>query len=410
MKRLIAVLLAVLLLLSAAGCSSEASGIGSDIAPRPVSASDLGDDFKSGIHDFTAELFKRCADDTGNIIISPFSVLMALSMAENGAEGETLAQFEQLTGLDRNTVNGMLHTYMESINSKTESKVRLADSIWLNENKVSMIKDSFLQNNADYYGADVFVEQFDTAACNKVNGWISKKTDKMIENMLSQLDSETVMLLINAIVFDAEWAEPYDNYQVSDDTFHAADGSEQTVPFMCSTEGIYLEDEHATGVMKSYRHGEYAFVALLPEEGMTAGEYAKTLTGEKLKNIIADRSNEYDVVTKLPKFKSDFGITLNDTLKDMGLTCAFEKDGSADFSGISDTPLFISAVIHKGYIEVDEKGTKAGAATVIMMDEAMAMFEEVETKYVFLDRPFVYAIYDMNAGVPLFIGIQNKIA
>lgn len=172
---------------------------------------------------------------------------------------------------------------------------------------------------------------------------------------------------------------------------------------MSSTEDLYLEDGEAAGFVKPYREGSFAFVALLPPEGMSVQDYAATLTGERLQDILDD-ARPAAVQATMPKFESEFDTDLSTSLKALGMPDAFDPD-VADFTRLSEDAdaLCIGSVLHKTHIAVDEQGTKAGAATVVGMSKMSAMGPD-EEKTVCLDRPFVYLIVDQQANLPVFIG------
>mgnify|MGYP001087843358 FL=1 len=159
--------------------------------------------------------------------------------------------------------------------------------------------------------------------------------------------------------------------------------------------------------MKYYADGKYAFAALLPEEGMTLEEYAATLTGERLREILRNPVSA-QVSAAIPRFRSEYGADMRDMLREMGMSQAF--DGNADFSGIGSSPegnLFISRVLHKTYMAVDENGTRAGAATAVEMRAEGAM-EDI--KVVHLDRPFLYLIIDCRESLPIFMGTVEAVS
>jgi serpin B len=239
-----------------------------------------------------------------------------------------------------------------------------------------------------------------------MNQWINKNTNGMIKEMISDISDSAVMFLINALTFEAEWQEEYQEFQVNTGKFTGEDGKTRGVDFMESEENYYLENGLGTGVIKPYSGGKTAFVALLPKESMTVEDYLRDLTGAALYDMIKNRQNT-PVITKIPKFEMEYALSMADILKQMGMTDAFDED-LADFTGLGVSEagnIFVSDVIHKAYINVDEKGTEAGAATaVIMTDGASAVLDEPEPKYVILDRPFVYMILDLENQVPLFMG------
>lgn len=206
------------------------------------------------------------------------------------------------------------------------------------------------------------------------------------------------MYLINALSFEAKWQTIYQEASIRDGVFTTEDGQQQTVPMMYSKEYRYLETGTATGFLKSYAGGNCAFAALLPKEGISLADFVDFLTGEQLHDLLANPET-VEVRAAIPKFESTYETNLCDTLEALGMTDAF--DGQlADFSGIGSSTegnLPISQVLHKTRIAVDEKGTKAGAATAVV--EAPS-----DPKEVLLDRPFLYLLIDCREQLPVFIG------
>lgn len=214
------------------------------------------------------------------------------------------------------------------------------------------------------------------------------------------------MYLVNTLSFDAQWQEVYEEFQVREDVFTTESGIQQKVELMFSEEHAYLEDDWAKGFLKYYEGGRYAFAALLPEEGVTVADYVQSLTGEHLKKLLAEPQN-VTVQVAIPKFETEFDTEMNEVLKTMGMTDAFDED-LADFSGIGnhlDGNLYINSVLHKTFISVAEQGTRAGAATTVEIACGAAM-EPEEIREVILNRPFVYMIVDCETGIPLFMGTR----
>jgi len=231
----------------------------------------------------------------------------------------------------------------------------------------------------------------------------------MIENILNEIPEDAVMYLINALAFDAEWEEIYKTTQVREGKFTLANGITQDVEFMHSEENLYLEDEKATGFVKYYKDRKYAFAAILPNEGVRIDEYVVSMSGHGLKELL-DNAQEVKVNTSIPKFEVEYDILLNDILKVMGIVDVFNAN-KADLSGIGTHTrgnLFVNRVIHKTFMQVDEKGTKAGAATVVEVNCESAM-EIIDTKTVRLDRPFIYMIIDCESNQPIFMGTMQQV-
>ena len=404
-SKITAVILILSILCTFTGCNSGSSKeISGKPGGNPVQVTHKKEnDVKT--NDFSLELLRNSLNAEGNTIISPMSVLCALAMTANGAEGDTLSQMEEVLGMSAEQLNESVYTYRNHLPNEEKCKVNLANSIWFTDNARFTVNEEFLQTNEDYYGADIFEASFDQSVVKDINDWVRKNTDGMIKQIINNIPESAVMYLLNAIAFDAEWNTVYEEFQVTTDKFTREDGTTRGIDFMNSEEDHYLEHDFGIGVMKPYYGGKTAFVALLPEEGMTVKEYLGRLTGTELYRMIQKEQN-VPVITKIPKFEMEYALSLSDILKQMGMTDAFDEV-LADFSGIGtseDGNISISDVIHKAYINVDEKGTKAGAATAVVMTDGAILEEKPEPKEVILDRPFVYMILDLENQVPLFMG------
>lgn len=356
--------------------------------------------------DFGVDFFRTVVKNEGasnNVLVSPLSVMMALAMTANGAEGETKAQMEAVLGSLRNEY---LSGYRLNLPNSEKCQLKLANGIWFKEDKSLKIKEDFLKINEEYYAAEVQAAPFTDATLWEINNWVDKNTDGMVKDILDRISKDAVMYLVNALSFNAEWASVYADPQVKEGVFTKEDGTEQKAQMMYSNEGVYLEDELATGFMKYYSGRKCAFVALLPKEGVTVAEYAESLTGKHLAELLNNPSKE-TVQTATPKFETEYDVTLNDILAQMGMTDAFHPT-EADFSAMAEIPeewnLYISRVLHKTFISLDEKGTKAGAATVVEMTKFTSARPAEPPKQVYLDRPFVYLLIDCENNEPFFMG------
>lgn len=362
---------------------------------------------RSGAADFMVSLFLESAREGENTLVSPLSVLLALAMCTGGAEGETKEQMESVLGVSSSDLNAYLGSYISSI--KGDDNLGVANSIWFKDDDRFTVNEGFLETNANYYGAGIFKRKFDKSAHTAINRWVSDNTDGLIEDALDKIDKDAIMYLINTISFEAKWNSVYDKAHVRDGVFTAESGAERGVSLMYSDEGLYLENEYATGFIKHYEGKRYAFVAMLPNEGMTLAEFLKTLDGETVSQFI-DSAASTSVKAAIPKFESEYSAEMSELLQNMGMTDAFDGE-KADFSALGSYDgynIYINRVIHKTYISVFEKGTKAGAATVIEMSKNTSM-DRPEPKYVILDRPFVYMIIDCEADIPVFMGTLNDI-
>lgn len=408
-KRLIPILTTLLLgtmVFTFTGCSQKASADGDDLMKdiRPGSAETIDayiEEDNIVAMDFSLELFKMnllCQ----NTLISPVSVLSALGMTANGARENTLAEMEAVFGLPREKINQLMNLYMRNLPDEDKLKVSMANSIWFREGGRIEVNKEFLQTNANYYEAGVYRSPFDESTLKAINDWVEKETDGMIVDILDQIPDEAVMYLINALSFDAEWQNIYNENSIREDIFTADDGTIQRADMMFSEEHLYIEDDGAKGFIKDYAGGKYAFVAMLPPEDLHLSAYIAGLTGEKLQSLIKN-AQTIEVNTMMPKFTTEYSVEMSDILKSMGMVDAFDEH-KADLKdlGTAEGNLYISRVIHKTKIEVDEKGTKAGAATVVEVSEESAAIEDPKTVY--LDRPFLYLIVDKESNLPLFMG------
>ena len=416
MKKLTVILLIFLMVTALAACggsSGSNSNGGTEVISQSTDQDQNGDRETHAIPegtdqkaaDFAVKLLKASNKSGENVLISPLSVMTALTMTANGADGDTLEQMETALGMPLEELNEYLIAYMNNLPKSDKYKLDPANSIWFTSDDEFTVNEDFLKENVAKYGADIFKASFDESTLKDINDWVDDKTEGMIPEILDQIDENAVMYLINALAFEAEWAEIYEDFQVQEDEFTAEDGTKEKVELMHSMEGSYLESDDATGMIKYYKDGKYAFAALLPNEGITVDELLGSLDGVKLHNMLAERQDK-KVITAIPKFETSFDIEMSEALMGMGMTDAFDLT-KADFTKLGtavDKNIFINRVIHKTFISVAEQGTKAGAATVVEMNAEGAMLEEEPPKEVILNRPFVYMLVDCETYTPFFIG------
>lgn len=364
------------------------------------------EDIRMGIMDFGLRLLSHSMQEGENPLVSPLSVISALVMTANGARGETLRQMEGVFGASVPELSAYLSAYMENLPEGDKYKLSMANSIWFTEDERFAVEQDFLQTNADLFHAGLYKSPFDASTVGDINRWVDENTDGMIREILNEIPPEAVMYLVNALAFDAEWEDIYPDYQVREGVFTGEDGAVWNAEMMYSSEYRYLEDDSATGFLKYYADRKYAYGALLPDEGVTVSEYVASLTGEKLQDIL-DHPVDVMVHAFLPKYEGEYGVELAGILREMGMEDAFDAE-KADFSGIDHSTagnLYINNVIHKTFIAVDERGTKAGAATAVAVNDAGA---PMEVKTVCLDRPFLYMLIDCDTNLPVFIGVCNQ--
>ena len=388
---------------------AQAANLLENYIARPVKDKKADDAFLQAGFEWSAELFKqvyRAEPEQKTLLISPLSVVTALAMTANGAGGNTLKEMEQVLGsgtLSLDDLNAYLHTFLNSLPSSESAKFSFADGIWFKEEDGFLVKEDFLQKNTDHFDAAIRKAPFDDSTLREINQWVAQHTGDMIPKLLEELSPDTVMVLINALVFDAKWEIQFrETGETTLRPFTCLDGTEVETAVMYGEEYSYLEDETCTGFTKSYEGDTYRFVALLPKDETDFAGFVDGLTGEQLASLTANVAEERTLIM-LPKFSYDYKISLPDVLGAMGMHDCFD-DVRADFSGISDIPLYISDVLHKTHIDLDSEGTRAAAATVVEMQKYTAFLPESEPHKVYLDRPFVYMIVDTATNLPVFMG------
>lgn len=406
---LFSLLLVCALTLNLSGCGTtvHAENLMNGIEARQIPDKTADDAFTASQMELSMKLFKASVNESRdeNVLISPLSIQLALAMAANGADGKTLMEMENLIGggLSITELNEYLHTYVKSLPSESKMKLEIANSIWFLgiEHELQVERD-FLQTNADYFNAEIYKSEFDAETLKDINNWVKDHTDGMIDKIMDEIKLEAVMYLINAMVFDAEWEETYKKSDIGDGIFISASGEQRNIKMMHSEEKKYLEDGKATGFIKSYKDDRYSFAAMLPNDGVDIYDYIEGLTADGMQKTLKDAKSGL-VTTTVPKFSCEYELTMNNALKKLGMTAAFE-DITADFSKMAHSiegEIYIGDVVHKTFISVDENGTKAGAVTKV---EMRAEYKIVSEWNVCLDRPFVYMIIDNSTDLPLFIG------
>ena len=438
-KRLMTGILAACLLAAAAGCAENKQPSQAAAAPETTAAfteqpttvqptteasknrvAAFSQDAVVPYNAFSLELLRRnLKEDNSSLLVSSLSVLSALGMTANGADGETLREFENAFGMKAGELNRFM-AYLQDSGTDDELSyfeeelgiqagepvIHNANSLWLSSDRGFTAEQAFLDAAAQYYNAQVNTVPFGSKLPDQVNGWVKENTGGMIDGILDKAEPNDVAYLVNAVTFDAKWETPYESDNVRSGAFTCEDGSQQTVKMMSGMERgerCYLQDDSAEGFLKPYCGGRYAFAALLPNEGVRVGDYLDALTGEKLTAIL-QQADDTPVDAMIPKFEGSYNVPLNESLQAMGIQSAFDMD-AADLTrlGKSDSgaTLYISRVLHKTFISVAEQGTKAGAVTLA---GASGSAPSVKPKQIHLDRPFVYMLADMQTNTPLFIG------
>lgn len=417
MKRIVLGILALVLLVSLAGCG-EAISIGmaqsekERVTSPDVADSDLSD-LVAGNSAFAFDLYQAISEKEGNLFYSPYSISLALAMTYAGARGDTEQQMADT--LHFILSQARLHPAFNALDLELASRgegaegtdekgfrLNIVNETWGQEDYKFM--DQFLDVLAENYGAGMRLLDFINAPEESritINDWVSDQTEGKIEDLIPSgvIDAITRLVLTNAIYFNAAWLHPFSEEVTDDGTFHLLNDSEITVPMMMQTESFgYVEGEGYKAVELLYDGSELSMVILLPEIDIFRG-FEESIDADLLEKIINDLQYR-QVALSMPKFEFESDYSLVNYLSEMGMPIAFS--GAADFSGMTgNRDLFIGEILHKAFVSVDEAGTEAAAATAVVMKLTATPEEPVE---VIIDSPFVFMIRDIETSSILFIG------
>jgi serine protease inhibitor len=337
-----------------------------------------------------------------NLMISPSSVAIALSMTYNGASGETLqaiAQTLELQGMSLDAANQANLALSDSLEkADPQVKLAIANSLWGKQGFA--FKPDFLQRNRQFYQAEVANLDFSSpAAATRINDWVKANTEGKIPGIVQEIDPNQVLFLVNAVYFKGNWTKPFDPKLTIDRPFTLLDGGSKSVPMMAQQgRYLYAETDEFQAIGLPYGSGRLSMYVFLPKSSLT--DFTTSLTSENWSNWTEQFSKRRGAI-QLPRFKFEYGVNLTEPLKAIGMADAFDPT-KADFSGISAEKTVISQVQHKTFIEVNEEGTEAAASTSVGIATLSAPTEPPFQMVV--DRPFFAAIRDNETGTVLFMG------
>jgi serpin B len=420
MKKIIVIVLAVVLVLPVIASVQMAQPVAGGVLKSDkdrITAPNVNTNEQAllikGNSAFAFELYKALKEEDGNLFYSPYSISLALAMTYAGARGETAEQMDDTLQflLDQNKLHPAFN-WLDAELAKTGEgaqgkdgegfRLNIVNAIW-GQKDYEFLAD-FLDVLAGNYSAGLRILDFITETEKSrltINDWVSDQTEGRIKDLIPQgaIDALTRLVLTNAIYFNAAWEHPFDEDMTADGPFYLLDGGQVRVPIMQQTESFgYTEGGGYQAVELPYDGGELSMVILLPEAGQFEA-FEETLNAQQVRDIVSGLQPT-EVALTMPKFEFDSKFKLNDTLADMGMPIAFTEN--ADFSGMTGRPeLFISEVVHKAFVAVDEAGTEAAAATAVIMDLTAVPDPPVE---VTIDRPFVFLIRDIETGAILFVG------
>jgi serine protease inhibitor len=411
------VVLAALLVWALAGCGGNGSDDKTTPAPKPARDANLKIDpaLVAAANDFGFRLYNQLAakDGSKNLFISPTSVELALAMTYNGARGDTQQGMAKALGIgdmkleDFNKANASLMKVLSNPDPKVTMSV--ANSLW-GRDGVKFSED-FLARNKDFYGAKVESIDFSSPdSADKINNWVKENTGGMIKKLVDYSSvRDALMVLANAIYFKGKWTLPFDPIDTKPADFTLLDGTQKNFPMMENTDKFgYLETDQFQAIVLPYGDKLVQCVVFLPKPDVKLADFTKGLTGKQW----AEWSKQFvsrKGTIMLPRFRAEYSASLTDSLGKLGMAKAFSADADlmgmiseADAGKLGGKP-FITDVVHKTALEVDEEGTRAAAATGVVV--GVTAVPMPESPFVMrVDHPFLLAITDRPTGAILFLG------
>ncbi|MFH1314715.1 MAG: serpin family protein [Candidatus Eisenbacteria bacterium] len=369
-------------------------------------AADAMRELTSGNSGFALDLYQALKNKPGNLFLSPYSISSALALTYGGTRGNTATQMAEalhFTLEDRylQEAFGSLNEDLNGRGSSGDIELGMANALWGQKDEGFL--DDFVSLGRKYYGAELKSVDFagsPGSALDEINAWASDKTRGKITNLIEpgMIDQATMLVLSNAIYFNGGWASKFDGKKTWEEPFWVAPDSSVMVDMMHQTRRFrYTETSELQILDLPYVGGDLSMIVLLPKDrtGLAGAERFLTL---KSLRIWLRQLREEDLIVSLPRFKVASDLLLNQALKDMGMTDAFDV-GLADFSGMTGRKgLFIDAVVHKALLEVAEDGTEAAASTAVVTKRGPP------PKQFRADHPFLFMIRDNKSGSILFIG------
>ena len=402
----ISILLTVLILVST-GCNHNMS---TEPAPKNIVMTPKSISLVNSGNSFTFSLFSKIPDSQGhNVMVSPLSISLALSMTLNGAAGSTRDSIINTLGLSGLSLDEINQTYLELISALEVADPKvvmdIANSIWIE--KSYPVLDSFVTVNQKYYDAKVATLDFDQAALVTINNWVNAKTNGKIPTILDQIPANEIMLLINAIYFNGKWKVQFAKSNTMNGSFTLGSGSPVNVPLMEVKDQFgYSQQSGYEALKMPYGRGKFSMVLLLPDVGKTPDQLIGQLNPSVWAGLKTSLANSQMVDVWLPRFTFNWESDLNDILSSLGMSVAFSHI-QANFSKINpNDQLYITEVKHKTFIEVDEEGTEAAAVTEVGIVATVARNEPE----FYATRPFLFFITEEDTGAILFAGkVENPL-
>jgi serine protease inhibitor len=369
---------------------------------------DFSKAFIDSTAEFSIEMFKQYAGEE-NAVYSPTPLYLALGLVLNGAEGET--KEELIAALGKYDVTAEeLNLYYKSLMAQLEqntkdTKLNISNSIWYDNH--FNVKNRFLETNKTYFNADAYKVDFRAPETpGAINNWVKKATENKIDKMVEEIDPQVVMMLFSSIYFNSSWEQKFIKNNTRVGVFNINDTLKVNTDFMNKKEEMkYINNENEQGVFLPYSGGKFAFMAVMPNETVDMKQYISELN----KDSISEKLNSLrtgEVKLSLPKFEIEYGKSLETALKALGIKEMFSRE-SADLSAMGNSigNLYVSDVLQKTYIRVDEEGAEAASVVKVEIRTTSVAIDEVSINF---NRPFIYAILDTETNLPIFLGIMNN--
>ena len=403
--------ISLLLFLSLMATACEITGANDpDPAPRSLSAGEQ--EVVRADNAFGLELFKQVNKNAEDVIfISPLSISMALGMTLNGAAGDTYAEMQSALhkeGLSAETINQSYQSLIKLlVDLDPKVTLTIANSIWYRND--FRVMPSFTETNRTHFYAEIAALDFsDPSAKNTINNWVSENTNGRIPSIVDEIPPEAVMYLVNALYFKGSWLYSFDPDRTQPLPFHNQDQSVTETPMMQMQVTLPMaETDLFSALDLPYGDSLYSMTVLLPKVDATLSDVTESLSSENWNNLVSTFSST-KVDIRLPRFSLEYKHTLNEALQALGMSSAFDAS-RADFSAMHpNADLYLSRVLHKTFLEVNEEGSEAAAVTAVEVGIVSVGLDPPPVLF-HVDRPFLFAIREAGSGSILFIGRVNKL-
>ena len=350
------------------------------------------------------KLLKQTTRDLGsreNMMISPVSIEIILSLLAYAAQGQTRSELLNYLGTDSIALLDDINTLAKMV--ATDHAASVANAIYVDKDVLPFVLPSYIAKIKEFGITDLLPPGVDAEAINR---WVAEKTNRMIPSILPPEEKLSDLIILNAIAFEAAWRDEYDDYNILDGIFYRTDGGMEKAHFLHSTEDYLIYNDEAIGFLKPYKDCGFSFMAMLPQKTKNPIEFISTLQENALGDMIRGAA-QVPVTVKIPEYSFDSTFDIKALLQDAGVVSAFDRN-RADIGNMLPIPnSYISGIKHKTHVEVDRNGTRA--ATVTMAAVAAGCLPDFPRFEGMLDRPFVFGIVHNGSGVPLFLGVVNTL-